>query len=739
MIPKYDVSSSAFTPEEIVDIIPEQEKSDSQIQASEERYLVELEKQSAEKVRNVQRNWEGLTQLSSSIADVVQKKIDKHKEDREAQIKLDILTKGVSPELEAQFRGERSQLFEDDLATQEFASKLEAETGDSITANEFRNMAGWERYMVAEQYALEKAKGYDQYVYDAYETTKINVIRDGKQATVGHLDNLSPQEQAALDQKIKFEYAKQFAGLNETMVATVVKPEIDKFDAARRKKQAIEREAAYQTQVAASDSRMIQVGFVTANPGDGHQLAHDWAARYAARNRTTISAGRTAFKENLIDLVKQDLITYGEAMSVVNHEITARDGSTKTMGSWKEWSGLTGELASANSAGVQARENKRQANVLADVEMIKSGGETTNDQKAIMMDAYRQKYDGYVPNEIADALRGHMEDWQAEDMIEKSIRYQGGVYDFEAKDLSTAMYNKHKDKILSSGAMVVGSAEQKLAAQYLRGYTNRGTEESFGETDTKSPEWLTLYGNLEERFNSAYTQATVRDGKIVGRPEDGMKAGIAAVEAVINDPRQVIALQTFDTKPSDGSYSKLIQESMTQSAGGKWKSKKITASKDAQNELMAWGQTPLKQSKDIPEYYKDLAMRMGINPIDLANQQLKYITGEEVKQEKKEEEKESKEVQNLIYKFPTRSRITRARIIDEIQKMREKRQETIQEYLEVKDQFVFNPNAKTYKKELPTDPLLRQQVIKARKEAEQPYGSVFKSIFNKKGLVRQDQ
>ena len=188
MIPKYDVSSSAFTPEEIVDIIPEQEKSDSQIQASEERYLVELEKQSAEKVRNVQRNWEGLTKLSSSIADVVQQKIDKHKEDREAQIKLDILTKGVSPELEAQFRGQRDQLFNDELATQEFASKLEAETGDSITAQEFRKMAGWERYMVAEQYALEKAKGYDQYVYDAYETTKIDVIRDGQQVSVGHLD-----------------------------------------------------------------------------------------------------------------------------------------------------------------------------------------------------------------------------------------------------------------------------------------------------------------------------------------------------------------------------------------------------------------------------------------------------------------------------------------------------------------------------------------------------------------------
>ena len=85
---------------------------------------------------------------------------------------------------------------------------------------------------------------------------------------------------------------------------------------------------------------MIAVGFSTANPEDGHQLAHDWAARYAARNRTTISAGRIAFKENLIDLVSQNVITYPEAMSIVNHEITARDGSTKTMGSWKEWSGL---------------------------------------------------------------------------------------------------------------------------------------------------------------------------------------------------------------------------------------------------------------------------------------------------------------------------------------------------------------------------------------------------------------
>jgi hypothetical protein len=701
MIPQYNISGQSVNPEEIVDIIPEQEKSDRQIQQNEERYFQQLQQVGEDKLKNDAKMFQGLADLSSTFGNYLQKKQEKYRQDREAEISLDILTNGISPELEAQFRGDKEMLFEDDLAIQEFASKIESETNDSITAQEFRKMSGWERYMVAEQYALQKAKDYDQHVYQAYETTKIDVIRDGQSVSVGHMDNLSLQEQAALDTKIKFEYAKQFAGLNPAMVASVVKPEIDKFDANRRKKQAVEREANYQTEVAASDSRMIQVGFVTANPEDGHQLAHDWAARYAARNRTTIGAGRTAFAENLVNLVEQDAISYGEAMSIVNHEITARDGSTKTMGSWKEWSGLQGELVSANSKGVQAREDKRQADVLADVEMIKGNPNATNDEKAIMMNAYRQKYDGYVPNEIADALRGHMDDWQAEDMIEKSVRYQGGVYDFEAKNLSTEMYNKHKDKIISSGAMVPGSSDHKLAAQYLRGYTNRGTEESFGETDTKSPEWLTLYGNLEETFNNAYAQATVRDGKIVGRPEDGFKAGVAAVETILNNPTEVLRMQTFDTETSDGSYSRLIQNGMTQSGGGNWKKKKVSATQGSQKELIAWGQTPLKQSSDIPDYYKDLAMRMGVNPVDLANSQLQHVTGEEVKQEEKKEE-HSKEVQELVYKYPTRSTITRARILQELQKLQE----------DVKAGSVKGgpeqPNVKT-------------------------------SIFNKKALVRQDQ
>ena len=664
MIPQYNITGQSVTPEEIVDIIPEQEKSDRDIQNNEEKYFQQLKQVGEDKLRNDAKIYQGLADLSSTFGNYLQKKQEKYRQDREAEIALDILTRGVSPELEASFRGERDKLFEDDLATQEFASKLEAETGDSITANEFRKMAGWERYMVAEQYALNKAKDYDQYVYQAYETTKIEVFRNGERVEVGHMDNLSPQEQAALDEKIKFEYAKQFAGLNPAMVATVVKPEIDKFDAARRKKQAVEREANYQAEVAASDSRMIQTGFVTANPSDGHQLAHDWAARYAARNRTTIGAGRTAFKENLINLVSQDAISYTEAMSIVNHEITARDGSTKTMGSWKEWSGLEGELADAAKQGAAAREERKEASIAADLDVIRSIEAPTNEQKAQMYALYKDKYDGYVPIELSDALKGHLPDDVAEDMIANSIRFQGGVYDYEMENVSTEIFNKYKDKIITSGALVPGTDLHDLAAKYLKAYTDEGTGDTFGSTETASVEWLNLYAGLEEVFNAAYKQATVRDGQIVGRPEDGMKAGQAAVVEVLNNERAKDALMNPSLDPSDNTYSRSIQNGMKQSANGQWRKQKINTDPTTQRELLMWSKTPLKQSRDIPDYYRDLAMRIGVNPIDLANQQLQFYTEDQV-DTKPQENKFNDKILNLIYKFPTRSRITRARLENE--------------------------------------------------------------------------
>ena len=666
MIPNYQITGQSVTPQEVLDVVPEQEASDRAIQASEERYLQQLEKNNADKVRNTEKMYEGLAQLSGTFADIIKKKQDKYREDREAQIKLDILTRGVSPEVEARFKGDESALFEDDLATQEFATKYEKDTGDSITAQEFRNMAGWEQYLVAKHYALEKAKGYNQFVYDSYDTMTVDLVRDGVEVKgLKHADLQTASEFAALDEKIKFEYARQFAGLNEALVATVVKPEIDKFDKKRRDEQAVKRETAYKIKVKEADDRKIELGFVTANPKDGHNMAHSWAATYAARNQVSIQTGRIAFKESLADLVADNKIPYAEAIGIVNTEITARDNSKKDMTSWKEWEDLGEELAKANVKAETAKTEDRNQDIAADVAVVKSLKNPSNEEKTQLYAFYANKYDGRVPSDIAGALQGHLDDDVAIEMLEDSIRYQGGVYDFELANVSTEVFNKYKDKLITVGSTVPGSDDHKQAKKWIDSYTDEGYGDTFGEGKTATPDWLALNENLTELYYRTYKNTLYRNGQKVGTEDQADTAARNAIQRAVADPTTLKKMMSTDfTDDGDETYNRMMEVSMTQSGGGNWRKNKITSNQEIDAGLIAWHNTPLKQAKDIPSYYKDLAQRMEINPVDLANSQIRHLVDEDVKLDE-QQEKYNKEILTLIYKFPTREKITRARLLAE--------------------------------------------------------------------------
>ena len=52
IIPDYNITGQQVTPEKILDVIPEQEASDRAIQASEEKYLRQLEQNSADRLKN---------------------------------------------------------------------------------------------------------------------------------------------------------------------------------------------------------------------------------------------------------------------------------------------------------------------------------------------------------------------------------------------------------------------------------------------------------------------------------------------------------------------------------------------------------------------------------------------------------------------------------------------------------------------------------------------------------------
>ena len=93
MIPQYNISGQSVTPEEIVDIIPEQEKSDRQIQQNEEKYFQQLKQVEEDKLRSDAKMFNQLADLSSTFGDYLKKRQDKYRADREAEISLDILTR----------------------------------------------------------------------------------------------------------------------------------------------------------------------------------------------------------------------------------------------------------------------------------------------------------------------------------------------------------------------------------------------------------------------------------------------------------------------------------------------------------------------------------------------------------------------------------------------------------------------------------------------------------------------
>ena len=70
MIPDYNISGQQVTPQKILDVIPEQEASDRAIQQSEERYLQQLEKNNADSVRNTEKMWSQLSDLSTTYGDI---------------------------------------------------------------------------------------------------------------------------------------------------------------------------------------------------------------------------------------------------------------------------------------------------------------------------------------------------------------------------------------------------------------------------------------------------------------------------------------------------------------------------------------------------------------------------------------------------------------------------------------------------------------------------------------------
>ena len=659
IIPRYEVDSGDFTPQEIVDVIPEQERLDRQVQQDEEKYLRALEQNAEDRIRNVEKNWKGLSQLSSKVGDILKAKQDEFRKDRKAELKHRVLLYGVGDNLQAHFSGEKRDLFDESIGIHKTASKIEQQ-GDLISAEEFRDLSKWEKYAVQEEYARKIGTNYGSFVENAKKTVSIEVTdADGTTRTVkfpqvpsDYQPNAS--ETAALNDKIQFQFAYQLDGIeNEALIAEQVRPHVLEYNQQLRRQAATDRANARKT-IDHNQSLIDMTSKVGASPEEGFQFYQDYTTMYLAKNKnSTMLEANTQFGMDLITQVETGQIPYSKAIATVRHLGSGKKGNFRI----GESSGLTlieGKLARASIKWEEAKKLQLTANSTADTQLLKEMGPISKEQAATLTEAFDEKYDGNIPANIKNVLKGYRPDDEVIPELKDIKRAQGGVlYPEQLRNVSNEVFDQFKGDLVSEQShLVPGTTAYKSNSAYFDGYTQRALESNYGTADIKSPEFLNLRANVEATYNDAYkiAYAATKDEGIAH------KQGMAAMETFLANPDLVAEGQTADytVTSTEKKFVEDISVGIQQGKNNQWKTNRMSmAGKEADDELLAWAKDPNRSVKTMPEYYVKVARGLGIPPDKFGMAQAALITQEPYDESALAEEMtEDKDILQLIFKNP---------------------------------------------------------------------------------------
>ena len=663
IIPRYEVDSGDFTPQEILDVIPEQERLDKQVQQDEEKYLRALEQNAADRIRNVEKTWSGLSKLSSKVGDILKAKQDKHRKDRKAELKHRVLLYGVGENLQAHFSGEKRDLFDESVGIHKTASTIEQQ-GDLVSAEEFRDLSKWEQYAIQEEYARKIGTNYGLFVENAKKTVSIEVTDpDGTTRTVKFPEKPSDyqpnaSEIAALNDKIQFQFAYQLDGIeNEALIAEQVRPHVLEYNEGLRRQATTDRANARKT-IAHNQSLVDMTSKVGANPEEGFQYYEDYTAMYLAKNGLTRETGmeeaNVQFGMDLVTQVQNGQISYSKALATIRHIGEGAKGKFMIT----DASGLSlleDQLAAASVQWEEAKKLQRTADATSDSQLLTEMGPISNEQAATLTEAFNEKYDGNIPSEIKNVLKGYQPDDEAIPFLKDAKRAQGGVlYPEQLRNVSNEVFDQFKGDLTSAQShLVPGSSAYKTNAKYFDGYTQKALESNYGgSADIKAPNFLNLRANVEATYNDAYkiAYAATKDEGIAH------KQGMAAMEAFLANPDLVAEGQTADytVTSTEKKFVEDISIGIQQGKNNQWKTNRMSmAGKEADDELLAWVKDPNRSVKTMPEYYVKVARGLGIPPEKFGIAQAALITQEPYDEsDLAEEMTEDKAILQLIFKNP---------------------------------------------------------------------------------------
>ena len=626
---EYDVQAGTLDIEKAVDLVPGQQELNNQMQASQENQLAEMQANSKESLRLLDNLIADTKGFGTALTDYLQQKREKARKDRETELQLRTVMFGVDEQTARSFEEDEAALFEDHLEINKEANKIE-EVTDAITAQEFRDLSGWEQTIVAKQWALNTAKNYPLFIAQHLETEVLE-MQDGRKITYANADI---HQKKAIEAQVKTKFMEQFGGLNEALVAKVVKPEIDLFEQANDRENRAAANQAIKDKRKANEVESLKTFTVQADLNQAVVDSERWITEYIANNNTTRFKAEEAYAANLIKLVETGQLPMGGVLKTVFHEYEGRSGKRRLTSGKGMGYDFIGRLQEAHVKWETTKEADLKNKIAGDVALILEMGDKSEEQLVELEALFKAmpEYAGALPPEIQSALRGHIDDYTARRHLESAKAAQNGkVYDYQLARVSDTVRDEYKKDIAGPGVLA-DSNESSLLNKQLKALTDLGAGNAIGD-ENESIEWLTLHARLQSEFQKKYE----RELKATESHDTALENTLRYLHDSLDNDKTLAEW----TQPAwknellpgeedeQAEYAHMIRSGYNQGINGKWRKEKISLTKKDEQALVDWSQGDKKVS-DIPPAYLDLARRLHLIPADLVKAQLRFLSEEEV-------------------------------------------------------------------------------------------------------------
>ena len=648
---------------EQTDVVPEQEKSNAKILASEQQYLEEMNARDDALVEKTRSQWEGLSNLSSGFADWMQKKAEKDKKEKLTKGAMLAATIPASAEDIQALLQQEDGLKDSHLKINEIANRIEESTGSFELAQQFRELSGWEQYAYVKASLLRAADGYQ----DFKNQRRADIFIKDKAGNTITYENANEHQRRGLDEKIRFEFSEQFIGVNETLLGATVAPAIVNVDETEAKNARIERNNRaknfHKKQLIDSISDNI-----TGDPIRDRQFADTWVTENAGFYKGP-SGARLKFRETVVNLVREGKLSLVDAQAMVRQgRYHSGDKKEVTLEHYKEWKGFNDELKEANAEYRRTKLDNDKFTVEAEAEALRnqveeSGKDLSLEQKKAYLKKREERFPDIPLNSDEQYLiYGYRDDNTMRQILNQKLESRKGITELDLKEASPTVRREYQQyKVADGNTQITSMAELNTKDQKYITDLVAVAQNQTGTLESKDVHYYALLNKTEELFVQTYNE-TLAATKNPDMAIDAAKKTIGSVLTGPNAQTWITNNSKFEEYSRNSEYeTKLVRaQRQVQPETKGYITTLLEAPQAQKEELLNWAKKGGKGP--VPYYYRALAQQNRILPRELAWKQADILTGNPSEFNVDEEIKQFNIPPSMLYMFlehPTKNGFTR--------------------------------------------------------------------------------